>query len=240
MKTMICELCESKKFVKHDGVYECQSCGTMYSPEEARKLITEIPDVTTGSKPIYTLMDIPPDIGVLHKHTDSANRQKSLAGEENAAPESVKKKPKFIDKFPNLREYVENRKGKLCLKTARCVVGLGMYILFLWNVILPVLMINSEMIGWSLTGDAQYYFRYIPVGIQDLLTGSWIGLSAADPVLHYYTDFSLDRIWQYYYYMDSNYVIKYALIFGIAVYVAIKWGKKVVKDIIQLVKMIRK
>lgn len=231
MKTMICELCESKKFVKHDGVYECQSCGAMYSPEEARKLVTEIPDVTTGSKPIYTLMDIPPDIGVLHKHTDSANRQKSLAGEENAAPESVKKKPIFIDKFPNLREFVESRKGKLCLKTAHCVAGLGMYILFLWNVILPVLLIYSDMIASRLVGDAQYYSLYIPVGIQDLLR-----LSAEDPVLLYHTDLS-----RYYgYYVDSNYVIKYALIFGIAVYVAIKWGKKVVKDIIQLVKMIRK
>ncbi len=41
MKAMQCEMCNSHDLVKQDGVYICQSCGTKYSVEEARKLIIE-------------------------------------------------------------------------------------------------------------------------------------------------------------------------------------------------------
>lgn len=41
MKEIICEMCGSNDIVKQDGVYVCQSCGTKYSPEEAKKLMVE-------------------------------------------------------------------------------------------------------------------------------------------------------------------------------------------------------
>ncbi|WP_029324726.1 TFIIB-type zinc finger domain-containing protein [Butyrivibrio sp. AE3004] len=41
MKKISCEMCGSPDVVKQDGLFVCQSCGTKYSPEEAKKLIVE-------------------------------------------------------------------------------------------------------------------------------------------------------------------------------------------------------
>lgn len=41
MKKLVCELCESTNMVKENGLYVCQSCGTQYTVEEARKLMIE-------------------------------------------------------------------------------------------------------------------------------------------------------------------------------------------------------
>ena len=44
MKKMICEICESQKIKKENGVFVCQDCGTEYSLEEAKNLLREIED----------------------------------------------------------------------------------------------------------------------------------------------------------------------------------------------------
>ena len=41
MKALTCEMCGSTNLIKQDGVYVCQSCGTKYSVEEARKMMVE-------------------------------------------------------------------------------------------------------------------------------------------------------------------------------------------------------
>ena len=41
MKALTCEMCGSTNLIKEDGVFVCQSCGTKYSVEEARKMIVE-------------------------------------------------------------------------------------------------------------------------------------------------------------------------------------------------------
>lgn len=41
MKQLVCEMCGSKDLLKQDGVFVCQSCGTKYSVEEARKMMIE-------------------------------------------------------------------------------------------------------------------------------------------------------------------------------------------------------
>ena len=40
MNELICEMCGSNEVVKQDGLFVCQSCGTKYSVEEARKMMT--------------------------------------------------------------------------------------------------------------------------------------------------------------------------------------------------------
>lgn len=42
MKAIICEMCNSQDMIKQDGFFVCQSCGTRYSVEEAKKLMVEI------------------------------------------------------------------------------------------------------------------------------------------------------------------------------------------------------
>lgn len=39
MNELVCEMCGSNDIVKQDGLYVCQSCGTKYSVEEARKIM---------------------------------------------------------------------------------------------------------------------------------------------------------------------------------------------------------
>lgn len=41
MKRMTCEMCGSTDLVKKEGLFECQSCGTKYSVEEAKKMLIE-------------------------------------------------------------------------------------------------------------------------------------------------------------------------------------------------------
>lgn len=40
MNELICEMCGSNDVVKQEGLFVCQSCGTKYSVEEARKIMT--------------------------------------------------------------------------------------------------------------------------------------------------------------------------------------------------------
>lgn len=42
MKAIVCEMCNSNDVVKCDGLYVCQSCGTKYSTEDAKKLMVDI------------------------------------------------------------------------------------------------------------------------------------------------------------------------------------------------------
>ena len=37
MKQMVCEMCGGTDLIKQDGVFVCQTCGTKYSIEEAKK-----------------------------------------------------------------------------------------------------------------------------------------------------------------------------------------------------------
>lgn len=41
MKRLTCEMCGSTDLLKNDGVFVCQSCGTKYSVEEAKKMMVE-------------------------------------------------------------------------------------------------------------------------------------------------------------------------------------------------------
>ena len=57
MKPLTCEMCGSTDLVKSDGVFVCQSCGTKYSVEEAKKMMIEGPVTVEGSvKVVGTVM----------------------------------------------------------------------------------------------------------------------------------------------------------------------------------------
>lgn len=49
MKQLICEMCGSADLLKQDGVFVCQTCGTKYSVEEARKMMVEGTVEVTGT-----------------------------------------------------------------------------------------------------------------------------------------------------------------------------------------------
>lgn len=41
MKALVCELCAGNNIIKQDGYFVCQSCGTKYTLEEAKKMMIE-------------------------------------------------------------------------------------------------------------------------------------------------------------------------------------------------------
>lgn len=49
MNRFTCEICGSTDLMKQDGVFVCQSCGTKYSTEEARKMMAEGTVDVTGT-----------------------------------------------------------------------------------------------------------------------------------------------------------------------------------------------
>ncbi len=49
MKQMVCEMCGSTDLLKQDGMFVCQTCGTKYSVEEAKKMMVEGTVEVTGT-----------------------------------------------------------------------------------------------------------------------------------------------------------------------------------------------
>lgn len=54
MKQLTCEMCGSTDLIKQDGVFVCQSCGTKYSIEEAKKMMVEGTVEVTGTIKVDT------------------------------------------------------------------------------------------------------------------------------------------------------------------------------------------
>ena len=69
MKQLTCEMCGSTDLLKQEGVFVCQTCGTKYSVEEAKKMMIEGTVDVSGSS-------------VKIDNTDSINTYMSMA--ENA------------------------------------------------------------------------------------------------------------------------------------------------------------
>ncbi len=42
MKAIVCEMCSGHDFVKQDGMFVCQSCGTKYTIDDAKKLMVDV------------------------------------------------------------------------------------------------------------------------------------------------------------------------------------------------------
>ena len=79
MKALTCEMCGSTNLIKQDGVYVCQSCGTKYSVEEAKKMMVEgIVDVTGSTIKVDTSDE-------LKNLYELAKRAKETNNAENAA-----------------------------------------------------------------------------------------------------------------------------------------------------------
>ena len=78
MKQLTCEMCGSTDLIKQDGVFVCQSCGTKYSIEEAKKMMVE------GTVDVQGTVKI--DVSEkLHNYYQVARRAKSDNDSETAA-----------------------------------------------------------------------------------------------------------------------------------------------------------
>lgn len=78
MKALTCEMCGSTNLLKQDGVFVCQSCGTKYSVEEAKKMMVEGTVDVQGTVKVDTSDE-------LKNLYEIARRAKESDNNENAA-----------------------------------------------------------------------------------------------------------------------------------------------------------
>lgn len=78
MKAITCEMCGSTNLIKNNGVFVCQSCGTKYSVEEARKMMVDGTVDVKGTVKIDTSSE-------LQNLYEIARRAKNTDNAENAA-----------------------------------------------------------------------------------------------------------------------------------------------------------
>lgn len=82
MKPLTCEMCGSTNMIKHEGVFVCQSCGTKYSVEEAKKMMIEGTVAVEGTVKV--------------DNSDEINNLYQLA-----------RTAKSVNNFPNAEKYYE-------------------------------------------------------------------------------------------------------------------------------------
>lgn len=69
MKQLTCEMCGSTDLIKQDGVFVCQTCGTKYTVEEAKKMMVEV----AGSVAIKNAAQLENLLNLAHSSFDSKN-----------------------------------------------------------------------------------------------------------------------------------------------------------------------
>ena len=78
MNELICEMCGSNDIVKQDGLYVCQSCGTKYSVEEARKMMTGETVAVEGTVKIDTTSELDNLYEIARRARDTKNSENAL------------------------------------------------------------------------------------------------------------------------------------------------------------------
>lgn len=75
MKPLTCEMCGSTNLLKQDGVFVCQSCGTKYSVEEAKKMMIEGTVAVEGTVKIDTSSELQNLYQIARRAKDSNNSE---------------------------------------------------------------------------------------------------------------------------------------------------------------------
>ena len=75
MKALTCEMCGSTNLIKKDGVFVCQSCGTQYSVEEAKKMMVEGTVDVKGTVKVDTSDELKNLYEIARRAMDSDNNE---------------------------------------------------------------------------------------------------------------------------------------------------------------------
>ena len=138
MKALTCEMCGSTNLIKKDGVFVCQSCGTQYSVEEAKKMMVEGTVDVKGTVKVDTSDE-------LKNLYEIARRAKDSDNNENAA----KYYDMILVKDPQSWEanfYVVYFKAMACK-----IAGIWSAAFSLFNSIAPV----TELVNKNVTDEEE-------------------------------------------------------------------------------------
>ena len=78
MKALTCEMCGSTNLIKQDGVFVCQSCGTKYSLEEAKKMMVEGTVDVKGTVKVDTSDELKNLYAIARRAKDDNNDENAL------------------------------------------------------------------------------------------------------------------------------------------------------------------
>jgi len=73
MKQLVCEMCGSTDLMKQEGVFVCQTCGTKYSVEDAKKMMMEV----EGTVNVQNAAQLDNLMNLAHSSFDSKNYAKA-------------------------------------------------------------------------------------------------------------------------------------------------------------------
>lgn len=79
MKALTCEMCGSTNLLKNNGVFVCQSCGTKYSVEEAKKMMVEGTVDVKGTVTVDKSQDVRNLIQLAQDALDSVNGKEAYS-----------------------------------------------------------------------------------------------------------------------------------------------------------------
>ncbi len=78
MKALTCEMCGSTNLIKEGGVFVCQSCGTKYSAEEAKRMMVEGVVDVKGTVKVDTSDDLKSLYVIARRAKDSNNIESAV------------------------------------------------------------------------------------------------------------------------------------------------------------------
>lgn len=79
MKALTCEMCGSTEIVRQDGLYVCQACGTKYSIEDAKKMMSDDTVSIKGTVKIDNSGELPNLIKLGESALEAGNPQEALS-----------------------------------------------------------------------------------------------------------------------------------------------------------------
>ena len=84
MKQLTCDMCGGTDLIKQDGMFICQTCGTKYSVEEAKKLMIDgLVDVSGSIVKIDTSDDLVNLYKIARRAKDDNNGENAASGIRN-------------------------------------------------------------------------------------------------------------------------------------------------------------
>lgn len=105
MKQLTCEMCGSTDLIKQDGVFVCQSCGTKYSIEDAKKMMVEGTVEVAGTVKVDDTAKIQNYLDLSQSAYDSGNGQSAFDYANKALEIAPKNSRAWIAKMKAI-EYI--------------------------------------------------------------------------------------------------------------------------------------